>query len=129
MAAPHQGFHALRLDILATEMTRRNLHRLAEERSLALHRAIAELLPARPSILDDARRRVAGWLETGEIHPHYARAWWEILGGSVESVTAVLLDESEQGRALRQATPFSGVIDPRTRWRIWREVRERTENP
>jgi hypothetical protein len=26
---------------------------------------------------------------------------------------------------MRQSTPFAGVIDPRQRWRIWREVRER----
>jgi hypothetical protein len=29
-------------------------------------------------------------------------------------------------RALRQCTPFAGVVDPRTRWRIWRETRART---
>jgi hypothetical protein len=108
-------------------MPRPNLHRLAEERSLALHRAIAALLPQHPAILEDARWRVDRWLETGEIARPYAEAWREILRGSPESVVEALVDESERGRALRQVTPFSGVIDPRTRWRIWREVRERME--
>jgi hypothetical protein len=35
------------------------------------------------------------------------------------------VDPAEGARALRQCSPFAGVIDPRTRWRIWREVRER----
>jgi hypothetical protein len=37
------------------------------------------------------------------------------------------VDESEEARALRQVTPFAGAIDPRTRWRIWREVRAALE--
>ncbi len=108
-------------------MARLNLHRLAEERSLALHRAVAARLVERPEILDEARRRVERWIETGEVAAYYAEAWRKILGGSAEAVAETLTDESERARALRQVTPFSGVIDPRTRWRIWREVRERVE--
>jgi len=37
---------------------------------------------------------------------------------------AVLQADTDDARALRQATPFAGVVEPRERWRIWREVRE-----
>jgi hypothetical protein len=38
-----------------------------------------------------------------------------------------LVDPSERGRALRQCTPFAGALDPRTRWRLWAQVREELE--
>ena len=38
-----------------------------------------------------------------------------------------LVDEGEHARELRQSTPFAGLIDPRARWRLWAEVRERFE--
>jgi len=100
-----------------------NAHRLAEERSLALHRAIADRMSLDESILERARARVRRWLETGEVAPHWARQWNELLGRSVDEIRSFLVEESEEARALRQVTPFAGAIDPRTRWRIWRETR------
>ena len=104
-----------------------DLHRLAEERSLAYHRRVAELVPERPEILRAARRRAEAWAQSGEHHAPYARAWLAILDGGPESVLAAMTDDSERGRALRQATPFAGALDPRERWKLWREVRERME--
>ena len=104
-----------------------NAHRLAEERSLALHRAIAERLVAEPAVLISARARVRRWLETGEVHRHWATEWDAVLSRSVDEIRASLYDGSEHARALRQVTPFAGAIDPRTRWRIWRGVRAALE--
>ena len=104
-----------------------NAHRLAEERSLALHRAVADKLASEPETLELARARVRRWLESAEVSPHWARAWNEVLSRSLPEIRAFLVDESEEARSLRQVTPFAGVIDPRTRWRIWREVREAME--
>lgn len=104
-----------------------NAHRLAEERSLALHRAVADKLVTEPEALERARARVRRWLESAEVSPHWARAWNEVLSRPLPEIRAFLVDESEGARALRQVTPFAGVIDPRTRWRIWREVRETME--
>jgi hypothetical protein len=64
-------------------------------------------------------------LADGSVHPQYATAWKQLLDGPFEALRAFLVDESEDARAMRQCTPFAGVVDPRTRWRIWREVRER----
>jgi hypothetical protein len=102
-------------------------HRLAEERSIALHAAVAERLRADPRLLDRARARVQGWLAHGPVHPRYARAWAELLARPLEEVCAAIVDPGERARALRQSTPFAGVIDARTRWRIWRQVRARLE--
>lgn len=102
-----------------------NAHRLAEERSLALHRLIAEMIASDPSQIERARVQLRRWREKGTMHPHYADQWASLLDGPFEDLRRVLVDEGEHARALRQNTPFAGVVDPRTRWRIWREVRER----
>lgn len=100
-------------------------HRLAEERSIALHRAVAERLRADARVLDAARERVAGWLATGSVHELHARRWRAVLDLPLDELCAFLVDGGELARELRQSTPFAGVVDARTRWRIWREVAER----
>ncbi|MEM1204066.1 MAG: hypothetical protein AAGN66_12630 [Acidobacteriota bacterium] len=102
-----------------------NPHRLAEERSLAYHRAIAAKLCGDAEILGQARQRVEHWLETGEVHPHYAEGWRDLLGQPLDAIEQRLGDPGEEMRALRQCTPFAGALDPRERWRIWRETAER----
>jgi hypothetical protein len=52
-----------------------DLHRLGEERSIAMHRAIAEKIASEPALLEAARARVRSWLQTGAVHATYARAW------------------------------------------------------
>lgn len=97
-----------------------DLHRLAEERSIAFHRAVAERMRREPSVLENARARVRGWIAAGEPHPFYASEWARILDGSMESIAEALVDPSEAARALRQVTPFAGALPPRERWAIWR---------
>ena len=100
-----------------------NLHELAEERSLAIHHVVANRLREDPRLIEAARARVDRWLADGSVHPVYAAAWRELLSGPSERLLETLIDPSERARALRQCSPFAGVVDPRTRWKIWREVR------
>lgn len=100
------------------------LHRLAEERSIAYHRLIAERLPQQPEVLEMARRRVETCMSSGPHVPFYARKWAEILAGDVSSIAAFLTDRSELAVELRQSTPFAGAITPGERWKIWHEVRD-----
>jgi hypothetical protein len=102
-----------------------DLHRLAEERSIAYHRTIAERLPVQPEILEKARQRVQGWLAEREPPPFYARRWAEILAGDLASIQAFLVERSDLGYELRQSTPFAGALKPQERWKIWRETRDR----
>ena len=102
-------------------------HRLAEERSLALHREVAEILRRDPARVTDTLARVRRWREDRSVHPVYVDAWERLLEGPFDELWKALVDESEAARARRQSTPFAGIVDPRTRWRIWREVRERME--
>ncbi|HYU35879.1 MAG TPA: hypothetical protein VEW48_27290 [Thermoanaerobaculia bacterium] len=100
-----------------------DLHRLAEERSVAYHTVIAERLRHQPEVLERARRRVQEWLISGA--PFYARKWAEILAGDISSIAAFLVERSELADELRQSSPFAGALQPQERWRIWRETRDR----
>ena len=100
-------------------------HRLAEERSVAYHRVIAERLREEEGVLERARRRVAGWLGAGDTAPFYARKWAEVLSGDASAIAAFLVERSELADELRQSSPFAGALPPGDRWRIWRETRER----
>ena len=97
-----------------------DLHRLAEERSIAYHRVIAARMAVDPSILEQARRRVHHWLACAEVPPYYALAWDEILGGDPRSIAEFLVDRGEHARELRQSSPFAGALTARERWQIWR---------
>lgn len=104
-------------------MPEMDAHRLAEARSLALHGEIASLLRADPRRIEPARARVRHWIASGSVSGSYAEAWVRLLDGPLESLLGTLVEDSERARALRQVTPFAGLVDPRTRWRIWRTVR------
>jgi hypothetical protein len=98
-------------------------HRLAEERSLALHRVVAERLRSDPRVLRRARDKVQCWQASGQ-SPHYARAWLRLLAGPLEPLCELLVADTEEARALRQATPFAGAVSPQERWCIWAQTRE-----
>ena len=102
-----------------------NTHELAEERSLALHRIVAERAIGDASILDEAKVRVARWLASGVMAPAYAERWNSILSLPPSEVAERIVANTEDARALRQTTPFTFVVSPRDRWRLWREVRDR----
>jgi len=102
-----------------------DLHRLAEERSVAYHRAIAERLRDEPAILERARRRVEDWLTSGGPAPDAAARWAALLAADLAAIEAFLVERSEPADELRQSSPFAGALAPRERWRIWRDTRDR----
>lgn len=97
-------------------------HRLAELRSLAYHRRVGERLVAAPGLVDDARRRLGAWEREGRCAAAVAARWREKLALPLEELTAFLGRDDDEARELRQSTPFPGVLDPRERWALWREV-------
>jgi hypothetical protein len=103
-------------------------HRLAEARSLAYHRAVAERLETDPDLIARASSRVARWIQEDR-SVHYARQWQNLLHGPLEVLRSSLVADTEEARALRQATPFAGALSPRERWGIWSAERTRAERP
>jgi hypothetical protein len=100
-------------------------HSLAEKRSWALHREVATRLLDDPAVAERARVRVEGWLRNPTDHP-YAKDWQALLARSTAALAEALVDTSSRMCTLRQASPFAGALDNRTRWRILKdpELRE-----
>lgn len=95
-------------------------HRRAEERSIALHRAVAERLAADPSLVELGRARLERWATSGAMHPTVAAAWREILRLPLDELCARLVDRSQAMIDLRQSSPFAGALSPRERWAVLR---------
>jgi len=89
-----------------------NDHRRIEERSLLLHRAVAEKLARDPAVLANARQRVERWLVDGSVHRRYAEAWLRLLSLGPEDISQQLVD------------PGESALAPRERWQILRRYRE-----
>jgi hypothetical protein len=92
-------------------------------RSLALHEAVARKLLEDPAILERARAKLYEWLARGGRSVPLFLRWRQVLAGSLEEVAAFLTDPSPEATWLRSASPFAGVLDPRTRLAILRRVR------
>jgi hypothetical protein len=105
-------------------------HKRIDERSLALHRAIADKLRAHPELLEIARDNLDRWSVAESRSQPYWDAWREILSCPLAEILDLLGEESERMTALRQATPFAGVLEPAERWAIYARFEpERTAAP
>lgn len=87
-----------------------------DRRSLALHHVIAQRLRQDPeAVLGIARRNRD---KMSEAHPHAHELldeWHDILERPVSSIVETMVDPSMHARALRQVTPFAGVLSPAER--------------
>ncbi len=76
-----------------------------------------------PRVAGDGARACSGLARFRECPSDWAEAWdqrWTVFS---TDVIARITDTSEHARALRQTSPFAGVLDPRERWEILRRHR------
>jgi hypothetical protein len=105
-------------------------HERIDRRSLGLHRAIAEKLRANPELLAIAYDNLDRWSVLPGGSQPYWDAWREILRRPLNEIINVMLEENEHMTAMRQATPFAGILTPKERWAIYEEFgRKQRENP
>lgn len=86
---------------------------------MALARAVVTAIDSDParSGLQRARENCRRWIS--EAPSPAITEWLEILEREWGEIRALLLDESENARRLRQSSPFCGVLRPRERWAIY----------
>ena len=94
-------------------------HRRIDQRSLAMHRAIADKLRADPSLLAIAWENLDRWSKNAGRSQPYLDAWRAILQRPLAETLALMVEESETMTAMRQANPFAGILTPRERWAIY----------
>ena len=94
-------------------------HERIDRRSLALHHAIAEKLRAQPSLIGIARENLERWAATAGRSAPYLDEWTRILDCPLEDVLRLIEQEGERMTALRQCSPFAGVLEPTERWAVY----------
>jgi hypothetical protein len=99
-------------------------HQWIEQRSLALHHAVAAKLEAQPHLLDIARRNLDRWSDGNP--PSAIREWRAILDSApLPAVLSLLRSLSEEAARLRQSSPFAGVLTEEERRRIMADYESR----
>ena len=94
-------------------------HDWLDQRSLALHEAVAAKIEARPELVDMARANLARWLST---HPVAALLEWQRLldESPLPQLLALLRSPGERPARLRQSSPFAGLLTSEERLSILR---------
>lgn len=89
-------------------------HQWLDQRSLALHEAVAAKIEASPELLDVARANLARWLSA---NPTTALLEWQRALNELPlpQLVALLRSEGETAARLRQSSPFAGLLTPEER--------------
>jgi hypothetical protein len=96
-------------------------HERIDQRSIALHAAIARRLETNPERWQIVRENLNKQLEMGGRSRPYTLAWQKLVDLPWEQLRQILVEDSEHMRAMRQCSPFAGVLDNRERWAIFDE--------
>ena len=105
-----------------------NWHDVIDERSLEMDRSIARVLRADPAKLD----LVVAWIQRFLDDPEYSiqnkdalREWVSIIRQGLPRVLEALADFTEEGRRMRQSSPFAVLMPQDERARILQKYEAR----
>lgn len=97
-------------------------HQALDERSLRLHRLIADKLRSEPHRFAQVQATLSRWQEAVDPRTQpYVRRWQELARQGLEACLEAATQPTEQGQALRQASPFAGVLTHKERFAFFRE--------
>lgn len=105
---------------------RQDLH---DRVSLEIARRIAHELHQKPQWIDLARENLARWRRINADAPGLLRCyaeWDALLQEPLHAICRALTAESDEGRRLRQNSPFAGALSPQAIWNIKNRVRDET---
>lgn len=102
------------------------IHRLRDLEKLLLHQVVAERLIENPQrVLGIAVANLERWSADPDTKPYYEE-WRDILSSrSVAELITLITADDDEGRRLRQSTPFVGVASAEERDRAFATARER----
>ena len=92
-------------------------HQQIDARTLALHREVAAKLRSDRALFERAQATLRRWRST--VSPSsqpYLIEWERLMDQGLEATLAVALEDSERAAALRQSSPFTGVLTPQERF-------------
>lgn len=86
-------------------------HQEIDQRSLALHRLIAEKIRQDPSLFEKPRETLGRWskIVCANSQP-YLEEWQRLVDLGIEECLAMATEDSERANAMRQASPLCGIL-------------------
>jgi len=92
-------------------------HLEIDQRSLAMHRLVADKLRREPVLFANVKDTLARWrVSVCPASQPYLEEWERLVNQGIDSCLAVAIEESQRATALRQASPFSAVLTNRERF-------------
>ena len=103
-------------------------HQEIDARSLAMHRLIAEKIRRDPSLFQHITHTLQHWQDTVDAasQPYLAK-WDQLTKLGMDACLNASIENSQKATALRQCSPFCGVLTPRERFEFlkkWRSDHE-----
>jgi len=105
----------------ATKRSITRPHDWIDERSRALHQAVAEKVRRNPELLLVALQNLERWTETSSDSTKPLFEEWKqiIQTWPLEKLLELLGEQGERANQLRQASPFTGILSDRERNEIF----------
>lgn len=101
-------------------------HAHLDARSLALHQRVAQLLREEPALFDRAQATLSHWLDTVDPATRpYLLEWQAAMEHGMERALALAVEDSPRAAALRQASPFAGLLPHEERFELLRAWRRK----
>jgi hypothetical protein len=97
---------------------------VAALRSRRLHESVAKRLIQKPELLTTARDRLQFLRHANPYGASYHDRWAELLAGPVEPLLRELTEASERADALRRESPFTTLVPPVDRERIFKSLQQ-----
>jgi hypothetical protein len=92
-------------------------HQEIDQRSLAMHRIVADKVRRDAQLLDKARATLKRWHQT--VSPRtfvYLDEWQRLLDQGEQACLAMATEDSERAAALRQASPLACLLTSKERF-------------
>lgn len=101
-------------------------HELRDAEKLVLHERIAHHLMEDPSrVIAIAQSNITRWHAAEAVEDVYAAEWQQIIAMSVTDLVQLITADTDEGRRLRQSSPFVGVVTGQERAAAFETARRR----
>lgn len=105
-------------------------HQEIDERSLALHRLVASKIRDNPQLMQNVRATLARWrTQVDSASQPYLIQWEALINQGLDSCLNACVEESQTATALRQSSPFCGVLTAKERFQFLKNWRISHEAP
>ena len=98
-------------------------HEWIDQRSLALHTEVAQMIRGKPELLTRAKANLQRWIQNQKPPVSAALLEWDVIlkNSTLEEVLSLITRDDEDARRLRQSSPFCGILTQERRLAIFQE--------